>query len=215
MEALTQQGQVVKPLRLGQFLRFGETFVMVIAAAGKGSLNGIDLHQGKGKIAPSIRPFRIPQLVNLGEIQGNEMHWAAEASMSFARGNHASVEATAWAAMALIQDGRFNTEAGKALNWLIQQKDPQGTWGTTHGTVLALKAMVLSLKQATREVNATVLARVNGRDAARVTVTPENADLFRQIDLSPYVTGNEQTIEIDLEGEGSLLYQVVGKYFAP
>ncbi|HQH71273.1 MAG TPA: alpha-2-macroglobulin family protein, partial [bacterium] len=138
----------------------------------------------------------VQRLVNLGEIQGNEMHWAAEASMSFARGNHASVEATAWAAMALIQDGRFNTEAGKALNWLIQQKDPQGTWGTTHGTVLALKAMVLSLKQATREVNATVLARVNGRDAARVTVTPENADLFRQIDLSPYVTGNEQTIEI-------------------
>ncbi len=157
----------------------------------------------------------VERLVNLGDIQGNEMHWAAEASMSFARGNHASVEATAWAAMALIQDGRFNTEAGKALNWLIQQKDPQGTWGTTHGTVLALKAMVLSLKQATREVNAMVLARVNGQDAARVTVTPEDADLFRQIDLSPYVTGNEQTIEIDLEGEGSLLYQVVGKYFAP
>ncbi|MFB3787446.1 MAG: MG2 domain-containing protein [bacterium] len=157
----------------------------------------------------------VQRLVNLGEIQGNEMHWAAEASMSYARGDHASVEATAWAAMALIQDGRFNTETGKALNWLIQQKDPQGTWGTTHGTVLALKAMVLSLKQATREVNATVLARVNGQDAARLAVTPENADLFRQIDLSPYVKGNEQTIEIDLEGEGSLLYQVVGTYFEP
>jgi hypothetical protein len=125
------------------------------------------------------------------------------------------VETTAWAAMALLQDGRFHAELGKALNWLIEQKDPQGTWGTTHGTVLALKALLLSLGQRTEEVKATVAISVNGAKREEIQITPEYSDIFRQVDMTPYAIEGENRVEISLQGEGSLLYQVVGKYFVP
>jgi hypothetical protein len=125
------------------------------------------------------------------------------------------VEATAWAAMALIRDGRFHSELGKALNWLIEQKDPNGTWGTTHGTVLALQALLLSLGQQTETVDAAVSISVNGEKRAEIKVTPVTSDVFRQIDLTPYAKDGENRVDITLRGKGSLLYQVVGKYYVP
>lgn len=157
----------------------------------------------------------VQRLVDLSTVQGDRVHWSSEASMSFARGNHASVETTAWAVLALIEDGRFQCETGKALNWIIDQKDPHGTWGTTHGTVLALKALVNALGKQTQKCDATVLVHVNGQEAARLEIKPETSDLFRQLDLTEFAREDNNEVEIDLEGEGSLLYQVVGKYFIP
>ena len=57
--------------------------------------------------------------------------------------------------------------------------------------------------------------RVNDKDAARLEIEPENSDVFRQLDLTQFADGDDNKIEIDLEGEGKLLYQVVGKYFVP
>lgn len=155
------------------------------------------------------------RLVDLGIIEGDRMYWKSEASMSYARGDHANVEATAWVVMALLEDGRFSKETGKALNWIIDQKDPNGTWGTTHGTVLALKALVNSLGKQTQHCDATVLVRINGKDASRLEIKPDTSDLFRQLDLTQFASDANNDVEIDLEGEGSLLYQVVGKYFVP
>ncbi|MGC9327432.1 MAG: hypothetical protein ACP5I1_07340, partial [Candidatus Hinthialibacter sp.] len=157
----------------------------------------------------------VNRLVDLGVIEGDQMYWKAEASMSFARGSHAWVEATAWAAMALIEDGRFARETGKALNWIIDQKSPNGAWATTQGTMLALKALINALGKQTQQCDATVLARVNGEEAARLEITPETSDIFRQLDLTKFAGQDVNQVEIDFEGEGSLLYQVVGKYFVP
>ncbi len=157
----------------------------------------------------------VQRLVDLSTVEEDRVPWSSEASMSFARGSHASVETTAWAALALIEDGRFQRETGKALNWIIDQKDPHGTWGTTHGTVLALKALVNALGKQTQECDATVLVHVNGKEAARLEIKPETSDLFRQLDLTEFAREDNNEVEIDLEGEGSLLYQVVGKYFVP
>ncbi|MBN2329514.1 MAG: hypothetical protein JXR73_20400, partial [Candidatus Omnitrophica bacterium] len=157
----------------------------------------------------------VNRLVDLGVIDGDQMYWKAEASMSFARGPHAWVEATAWAALALIEDGRFPQEIGKILNWIIDQKDPSGAWGTTHGTVLALKALINALGKQTQQCDAVVLVHVNGEEAARLEITPETSDIFRQLDLTEFAGQDVNQVEIDFEGEGSLLYQVVGKYFVP
>ena len=157
----------------------------------------------------------VQRLVDMSMVEQDKMYWKSEASMSFARGNHASVETTAWAVLALIEDGRFHSEIGKALNWLIDQKDPNGTWGTTHGTVLALKALIRSVDQQTELADATIIVSVNGENAAKLTVTPENSDVFRQLDLTEFATQDSNLVEIELEGEGSLLYQVVGKFYLP
>ncbi len=168
-------------------------------------------------LAPSHETTKksVNRLVDLGALKGDTMHWEAEASMSFARGNHASVETTAWACLALLKDGRFSQELNKALNWLIEQKDPNGTWGTTHGTVMALKALLYSLQSRTQKADATVIIHVNDEQAEKIEITPEYSDIFRQINVSQFAKANENEVEITLEGEGQLLYQIVGKYFMP
>ena len=168
-------------------------------------------------LAPEHQTTRdcIERLVNMAQVEDQHLYWTAEASMSFARGNHANVEVTAWAALALIEDGRFHSELGKVLNWLIEQKDPNGTWGTTHGTVLALKALLKSLDVRSEKTNATVTITVNGKEAETLQLTPENSDVFHQLDLTEHLQPETNTVRLNMDGNGQLLYQVVGKYFMP
>lgn len=163
----------------------------------------------------AITKRSVQRLIDLGAIEGEFMYWKSDASMSFARGGHASVETTAWAVLALIEDGRFPAETGKAINWLIGQKDPNGTWGATHGTVLALKALIRSLGQQTQWADASILIHANDQLVNRLTVTPDTSDLYRQIDLTASMNGSSNRVEITLEGEGRLLYQIVGHYYLP
>jgi uncharacterized protein YfaS (alpha-2-macroglobulin family) len=167
-------------------------------------------------IAPDSDTTRntLGKLVDMGVIEGDYLYWKSEASMSFARGNHANVETTAWAALALIESENYPQELGKALNWIISQKDPNGTWGTTHGTVLALKALIKSLKSRTERSTATVTITVNGTKAQKIEITPENSDLFRTIDVTKHAK-DANRVELGFEGKGNLLYQVVGKYYTP
>ncbi len=48
-----------------------------------------------------------------------------------------------------------------------------------------------------------------------IEITPKYSDLFRQIDVSKFIQEGDNEVQIELEGEGSLLYQVVGKYYTP
>ncbi|MDX9753226.1 MAG: alpha-2-macroglobulin family protein, partial [bacterium] len=153
------------------------------------------------------------RLIELSHLEGDQMYWKAEASMSFARGNHAWVETTAWAALALIQAERYPQELNKTLNWIIAQKDPNGTWGTTHGTVLALKALVQSLAARSEKSQARITIRVNGEEAKSFEITPENSDIMQSFDLTSVAGQPKNEVEIGFEGNGRLLYQIVGKYF--
>src|SRR5438445_685856 len=55
----------------------------------------------------------------------------------------------------------------------------------------------------------------NGQKAAAFTLTPEDQDILRQADLSPFIKPGENRIEMELSGEGSLLYQLAGRYYSP
>ena len=154
----------------------------------------------------------LDRLVEMASVDNQSVYWKSEASMSFARGEHAWVETTAWAALALIDSGRYPSELGKARNWLISQKTSNGTWSTTHGTVLALKALVKSIGQRTDIASGKVTITVNDEQVEQLDVTPNNADVFRQIDAGKFLREGENKVTLTMEGEGSLLYQVVGKY---
>ena len=174
------------------------------------------------QLAPDSSVTRdcIDRLVEMARPDGERLYWHADASMSFARGRHAEVEATAWAALALIESGAYPAELGKALQWIIAQKDPQGTWGTTHGTVMALKALLGSLGAQTEQVDATVAIEVNGEPAQTVRITPQTSDVFRQFELTPRLDGEDNQVRLVQTSESgetadSLLYQVVGRYYTP
>jgi hypothetical protein len=140
---------------------------------------------------------------------------AAGQSLSYARGDSVTVETTALTALALIKSGQFANTANQALAYLVKVRDGGGTWGSTQATILALKALVAGAEGARQQGKATVTIRAPGQPDRKAEITEENADVLQVFDLSAETKVGANPVEIEVAGETSLMYQVVGRYFEP
>jgi hypothetical protein len=136
-------------------------------------------------------------------------------SLSYAHGDSVTIETTALAALAMIKSGQFTNSVNRALTFLVKSKDPNGTWGSTQATILALKALVAGLGGAKQQGKATFQIVVNGKKAAEGEVTEENADVMQVFDLKTNTQIGRNDLEIQVSGETNLMYQIVGRYFEP
>ncbi|KAF4075460.1 hypothetical protein AMELA_G00234670 [Ameiurus melas] len=68
-------------------------------------------------------------------------------------GHHFSLEATAYAVLALVKAKEFDA-AGKAVNWLNRQSSPYGGYGTTQATIIVFQAVAEYYKQVRAGQNA-------------------------------------------------------------
>jgi uncharacterized protein YfaS (alpha-2-macroglobulin family) len=133
-----------------------------------------------------------------------------------AHGDMAELETTALAAQALIKWGRNATLATKALQFLTEKKDAFGNWQSTQATILALKAFLLSQQQGTAaDTEGTISVAINGQQVREIAITKDNNDLMHQIDLKQFTATGRNQIELRYTGKGSLLYQIVGRYYKP
>jgi hypothetical protein len=143
-------------------------------------------------------------------------------SLSYARGDSVTVETTALAALAMMKSGQFTNSVNKALTYIVKSKDSNGTWGSTQATILSLKALVAGLSGSKQQGKATFQIFVNGKKAAQGEVTEENSDVMQVFDLkgaqgadaAPLAVGRHD-VEIQVQGETNLMYQLVGRYFEP
>ncbi len=148
-------------------------------------------------------------------------------SLSYAHGDSVTVETTALAALAMMKSGQFTNSVNKALTYIVKSKDPNGTWGSTQATILSLKALVAGLSGSKQQGKATFQILVNGKKAAQGQVTEENADVMQVFELTGtpgagkpvgHATGlatGRNDVEIQVEGETNMMYQIVGRYFQP
>ncbi len=158
----------------------------------------------------------LDKLRALAKQEGEKLWWEGDLeTMTHGHGNSATIETTALAALAYINSGRYPDVASKALNYLIAAKDPRGTWASTQGTVLALRCMVASLKSATQKVNAEVAVFINGERATGFALDETNADVMRLVDCKKWVKRGDNQVKITFGGEGSVLYQIVGRHYLP
>jgi len=144
--------------------------------------------------------------------------WEANRSTaSGAYGQNGNVETTAMIVQAMMRAGMYPDLAQGAITWLIQQKDTFGTWSSTQPTVQSLRAMTMAMGlNSSQEVNGTVRVSVNGvPDACTFDINPDNSDVTRICELNSWVTEGENSVTVELDGEGSFLYQVVGVYYLP
>lgn len=155
-------------------------------------------------------------LYDLRKEDDKTAHWESELeTVTFSHGNSANIEATALAAIAFLRAGKYPETTTKALTYLIQQKSADGTWGGTQATILALKALILSLGSQTEKASARIAVTINGEEAANLQVTPEDCDVMRLVDLGDKTRSGENTVSISFAGEGAMLYQIAGRYFTP
>ena len=129
-------------------------------------------------------------------------------------GQTGDIETTALAALALLRAGRHPDLANPALIALVRQKDTFGTWHNTSATVMALKALIQSVRAGAENVNADVTVTVNGGQARTVKVTRENFDVVQLLSFDDARAGDNQ-VQITVAGQGNLMYQVAGEYYLP
>lgn len=158
----------------------------------------------------------IERLVAMKVEDARTVYWnSAAPTYTGAGGDAADIETTALAAYALLRAGRATTVANKALTYLIGHKDPQGTWGSTQGTVWSLRALLAAMDKAAGDANGEVVVLINGQQAGAFAITPKDADVMRQIDLKPHVKTGDNEVELKFGGQGSALYAISSKYYLP
>jgi uncharacterized protein YfaS (alpha-2-macroglobulin family) len=174
-----------------------------------------DLANGSG--TPSELTIQVlDRLAGLAERQGEGAAWPSTiATFMGSTGKTGSIETTALAALALLRSGQHADIANAALTYLVQQKDPAGTWYTTQATVLSLKALIMSVRSGAEKVNATVTVKLNGSQTRTIQVTPENYDVVQLLTFDDLNPGMENVVELSSTGEGSLMYQVAASYYLP
>lgn len=158
----------------------------------------------------------------LAQLEANKVadadttYWGTRVgSFTGAYGNSASVETTALVAYAMIRAKAYPESAQRALTYLVQKKDPRGTWGSTMATVLALRALVQSAIDAGEPTNdATVRVSLGGAQAQPIRITKENAGVVQVVTFDDIKPGANR-IAFQVEGRGSFAYQVSAQYYLP
>ncbi len=135
-------------------------------------------------------------------------------------GNSARLETTAAAALAFLRSDRHVELANAALTFLVRSKDSFGTWETTSGTVMALKAFIASVRTGSENANASVTISLNNGPTRVVQVTPETFDVVQMVVFDDVPVGRDSDVRITIDGvaegsEPSLMYQLTVSYYLP
>ncbi len=133
-------------------------------------------------------------------------------SLTYARGDCVNVETTALTVLAMVKTGQFTNSVNQSLTYLVKSKG-NGSWGSTSATILSLKALLAGMggPKITDRVNFSVL--VDGNKIGKGEITEEGADMYRAFSVN--VTPGKHQVEIDIDGETGLMYQIVGRHFEP
>jgi uncharacterized protein YfaS (alpha-2-macroglobulin family) len=134
---------------------------------------------------------------------------------TYSYGDPAQIETAALAAQALLKWGKASAVANKALQFLMEKKDAYGNWHSTQATILALKALLLSTEHSATDAVGTVDVLAGGRLVKRIEINKENNDLLHQVALKPEAYNGSNRIALRFNGQGSMLYQMVGSYYVP
>ena len=175
----------------------------------------VSADRAEGTLTSSTQAV-LDRLVGFAQQENGGATWGSGvATFIGSTGQTGSIETTALAALALIRADAYPDMANAALTALIRQKDSFGTWYSTQSTVLTLKALIESVRSGAENVNATVKITLNDGQTRSLTVTPDNFDVVQMVTFDDINVGRDNIVDITVEGEGSLMYQVSGNYYLP
>jgi len=174
--------------------------------------NAFVLYDKDGATAAAL----IRQLLQEKVEEDGLVYWPMKGETpTFGRGESGVIETTALACQGLLAYGKHPAVVSKVNDYLVKKKDPNGTWYSTQATIQALKTLVMSIKEATQEMEGTIRVSLNGKEAAVLKIDKTNSDVLQLVDLKSMTVEGKNTVELTLEGEGNMFYQVVGRYYLP
>ncbi len=172
-----------------------------------------DLAVGEG--IQSSTESVLDRLAAAAILEGNGAIWqSGVATFIGSEGQTGSIETTALTALAFLRSDSHPELANAALTSLIQQKDSFGTWHNTQATILALKALIETVRSGAENVDATVTVSLNGGQSRTIEVSPENFDVVQLVSFDDVRLGDND-VSIEVAGEGNLMYQITNSYYLP
>ncbi len=158
----------------------------------------------------------LSRLVEMSVKNGESVSWPSKiATFMGSQGNTGSIETTALATLALLRANVHADVANAGLLWLVQNKDPQGTWQTTQATVLALKALLQSIRAGSENIDAALTIKLDDGEARILHVTPENFDVVQTVTFDDLAPERAHTIELTSAGKGNVMYQIAANTYLP
>ena len=145
--------------------------------------------------------------------KGDFAWWSADETGVYATGDSAAVETTGLALQAFLKAGGYNDLVRKSLAWIASKKNGEGNWGTTQGTIMALRALLRASEQSGSDARGTVEVLLDGKKVVNLEIGKANNDLFHQFVLPQTGADRDSEIEIRFSGKGGLAYQIAGRYF--
>ncbi len=122
-------------------------------------------------------------------------------------GTRQNIQTTALTSMALTKSNSNSKTNEAFINYLIQSKYENGTWGSTQSTVLALKA-INSFEKDSDISNQTITVKVNG-EAKSVDMDKNSLDLY-EFDFNNLPEENKISIEMK---KGKISYEIIKEYY--
>lgn len=134
----------------------------------------------------------------------------------YGAGQSGHIEVTALATLAMIEAKHAPATVRNALNWLVEQKDPRGTWHSTQATILALKALLKGTASPVGgEAPRTLDLLVDNQVVQTITIPVDQSDVMQQVNLSTHFASGEHTLKlVDRTGAGTG-YQVTFRHHVP
>ncbi len=157
----------------------------------------------------------LQMLLQSGIEKGNEEWWNSAETSVYSGGDSAAIETTGLAVQAFLKSGGYLEVARRALTWILSKKNADGNWGTTQGTIMSLRALLLASEANSADAHGTVQVLLNGNTFETLNLTSENNDLLHQFMLPQVSQSDDNNVELRFTGRGRLAYQVAGRYFTP
>jgi hypothetical protein len=158
----------------------------------------------------------VDRLAHLATTDGKTAYWKSDTqTFTGARDSDADLETTGLAAYALCRSNRQAALATNVLSYLVKSRDGDGTWGTTQGTVWALKSLLWASEHSGEGSAGTMAISANGKPLKTFDITAADSDVMRQVELGPLMREGANRISIDYKGEGAPIYEIAARYYMP
>jgi hypothetical protein len=176
------------------------------------AIAGIDPNNGK----LSSYLARLDAIKRISD-DGKQVWWQKDEASRTAfhgSGRAGDVETTAAATLALLNAGQYPGTARGALNWLIAQKDPGGTWYSTQATVLALKALLAGTRTPLGEdAQRRVEVAIGGEIVHEFVIPADQGDVMRQFSLAELLKpANNYRLRLAEQTQSGAGFQVTFRY---
>jgi uncharacterized protein YfaS (alpha-2-macroglobulin family) len=145
----------------------------------------------------------------------DSVRWSSNATTWLREyGGIVSLETTSMVAIAFLRSGRHYDLAEQAIRYITSQRSHIGEYGSTHSTIMALKALLEAAQVGGEGGSATITLSLDGERSRTILIDDGNGDVVQQVTFDD-IGSEPRELLISMDGDRAVQYQVSTEYYQP